>query len=51
VSLHSGCLRNAPTFLAAFFALRCFAADAFSILFLNRTGTRLDFGSAIGVST
>jgi len=33
------------TFLASFLSLRCFAADAFSILWRNRTGVRFDFGS------
>lgn len=40
-------LHHARTFLASFFAFRCFAADAFSILFRNRTGTRFDFGFPI----
>jgi len=39
------------TFLASFFAFFCFAAEAFSILCLNRTGTRFDFGSEVIVST
>jgi hypothetical protein len=34
-----------PTFLACFLALRCFAAEDFSILFRRRTGTRFDLGS------
>ena len=38
------------TFLASFFCLRCFAAEAFSILLRRRTGTRLDFGSVVAVS-
>jgi hypothetical protein len=38
------------TFFASFLAFFCFAADAFSILCRNRTGTRFDFGSGTGVS-
>jgi hypothetical protein len=43
--------RNSSTFFASFFAFFCFAADAFSILCRNRTGTRFDFGSRRCVST
>ena len=39
------------TFLANFLCFRCFAALAFSILCLKRTGVRLDLGSADRVST
>lgn len=42
-------LRKLRTFLASFFALRCFAADAFSLLFRNRTGTRFEVGSTNAV--
>ena len=35
----------ARTLLASFLCFLCFAALAFSILCLNRTGVRLDFGS------
>jgi hypothetical protein len=38
-------LRHSGFFLASFLALRCFAADAFSILCRSRTGVRLDLGS------
>lgn len=37
-------------FLASFLFLRCFAAEAFSILFRNRTGTRFDLGSINAIS-
>jgi len=50
MSIRSPYLRDLCTFLASFFAFRCFAADAFSILFRNRTGTRFDLGSADTVS-
>jgi hypothetical protein len=39
------------TFFASFLAFFCFAAEAFSILCRNRTGTRFDFGSETIVST
>ena len=34
--------------MASFLDLRCLAAEAFSILCLNRTGVRLDLGSGVG---
>jgi hypothetical protein len=37
-------------FFASFLFLRCFAAEAFSILFRNRTGTRFDLGSVNAIS-
>jgi hypothetical protein len=45
INVRSLDVRIMSTFFAIFFALRCLAADDFSILFLNRTGTRFDFGS------
>jgi len=36
---------NRITFLAAFLSFFCFAAEAFPILCLSRTGVRFDFGS------
>lgn len=43
-------MRKYRTFFASFLAFFCLAADAFSILWRRRTGTRFDFGSGISVS-